>query len=466
MLSAAKGWREIVTGLCMTSRADRDAAVARMAQFAGSAQSVREHLGDILESPVFRGSHRSREFLTYVVEKAVSGDIEALKERVIGVELFGRTPSYDTSEDAIVRVAANEVRKKLLRYYESDGAKSAYRILLASGSYIPEFSRAGIQIPSLKDPAHASNGDPTWNFAGEDRIGARIGVRRYGWFAGVFALGMALGILLAGRGQWHSTKAVLPWSALFQGSGQNLLVCSDTSLNMLEEYLDTSVSVSEYANRQLVGSLNLLSSEKQQVARLLGGPDFTTSTSPVDAAIAAKIAEVAASYSRHFEVRAARQLYARDFKTDGNFILLGSPRSNPWTSLFQDRLDFSFVFDPVSRIEKIQNHRPRPGESGEYVPAARGGGTGEAYAITAFVPNLEQKGNVLIIAGSSAEATAAAAYFVTDLPGLTETLRRHGIEPAGQPRYFEVLLRVTTMAGSSTRRDVISLHAIDYGTTR
>ena len=53
-----------------------------------------------------------------------------MKERVIGIKLFGRDPSYDTGEDAIVRVTASDVRRRLLQHYGKYGFTSEFRISL------------------------------------------------------------------------------------------------------------------------------------------------------------------------------------------------------------------------------------------------------------------------------------------------------------------------------------------------
>ncbi len=101
----------------------------------------REHLKEVTESAAFRGSHRSAQFLKYICEQAIAGNLHSLKERAIGVELFGRPPAYDTGEDAIVRVTASDVRKRLSHYYlSSAGSSSELRINLPVGSYLPEFA--------------------------------------------------------------------------------------------------------------------------------------------------------------------------------------------------------------------------------------------------------------------------------------------------------------------------------------
>src|SRR5579871_2587409 len=77
---------------------------------------IREELDRILASPEFRTSKRSQEFLRYVVEHTLQGESDLLKERTIGVDVFGRPADYDPSDDATVRVRAGEVRKRLGLY--------------------------------------------------------------------------------------------------------------------------------------------------------------------------------------------------------------------------------------------------------------------------------------------------------------------------------------------------------------
>src|SRR5580692_12999852 len=121
-----------------------DARTLELAKVTGTEENIallQQHVKEVIEGEAFKGSHRSGQFLQYIVDQAIVGHFESLKERVIGVELFGRSPSYDTGEDAIVRVTASDVRKRLLQHYGKYGAPSAYRISLPLGSYIPEITR-------------------------------------------------------------------------------------------------------------------------------------------------------------------------------------------------------------------------------------------------------------------------------------------------------------------------------------
>src|SRR5215469_405913 len=83
---------------------------------------VRNHLEEIIGSSAFAGSRRSQDFLRLIVEHALAGRFESLKERMIGAEMFGRPVGYDTANDAVVRVKATEVRRKLAQFY-SDAPK-------------------------------------------------------------------------------------------------------------------------------------------------------------------------------------------------------------------------------------------------------------------------------------------------------------------------------------------------------
>jgi hypothetical protein len=98
--------------------------------------SVRAHLATLLESDAFRGSERSKQFLSFVIERTLEGRQSEIKERTIGTDLFGRPADYDMVGDSIVRVKANEVRRRLGRFYSELG-DAPVRIELAPGSYVP-----------------------------------------------------------------------------------------------------------------------------------------------------------------------------------------------------------------------------------------------------------------------------------------------------------------------------------------
>jgi len=117
--------------------------------------AIREQLELLVQDQVFRSSKRSVQFLRYVVEQTLSGAADRIKERTIGVEVFGRDPSYDTNLDHIVRTAAIELRKRLSIYYGEEKHRSELRMVMVPGSYIPHFT-----YPPSTDQKEQDFGEP------------------------------------------------------------------------------------------------------------------------------------------------------------------------------------------------------------------------------------------------------------------------------------------------------------------
>src|ERR1700677_1494032 len=95
---------------------------------------VRDHLKDGFGSKAFAGSKRAQDFLQLIVEHALAGRLDSLRERMIGAEMFGRSIDYDTANDAVVRVKATEVRRKLAQYYQEAAHTILVCVVLPSGS--------------------------------------------------------------------------------------------------------------------------------------------------------------------------------------------------------------------------------------------------------------------------------------------------------------------------------------------
>jgi len=100
---------------------------------------VLTELERVIESPAMSNSRRCQDFLRYVVRLTLDGRAEQIKERTIAQEVFGRGDDFEPSEDSAVRVKAGELRKRLQRHYEREGACTAVRIQLPLGSYVPVF---------------------------------------------------------------------------------------------------------------------------------------------------------------------------------------------------------------------------------------------------------------------------------------------------------------------------------------
>ena len=118
---------------------------------AKQAAAVRNTLETVISSPAFAGSKRCQDFVRLVVQHCLAGEVESLRERQIGVEMFGRRADYDTSNDAVVRVRATEVRKRLAQFYRETDPPPPVHIELPPGSYVPVFHYSAETAAAPKD---------------------------------------------------------------------------------------------------------------------------------------------------------------------------------------------------------------------------------------------------------------------------------------------------------------------------
>jgi hypothetical protein len=122
--------------------------------------AVLDQLERILGSTVFRNSKRHSSLLRHLVERSVAGTVADLKERTLGVEVFGRPADYDNYADPVVRISAGEVRKRIAQYYHEPDRERELRIELPLGSYVPEFHKPAFapeQTPAKPEPESVPN---------------------------------------------------------------------------------------------------------------------------------------------------------------------------------------------------------------------------------------------------------------------------------------------------------------------
>lgn len=101
--------------------------------------AIQEQLERLLSNSHFNQSRRFPSFLRFVIDQTLLGQTDLLKERTLGIEIFGREADYDTASDPIVRVTATEIRKRIAQYYQEPGHESELRVTLPAGSYVPQF---------------------------------------------------------------------------------------------------------------------------------------------------------------------------------------------------------------------------------------------------------------------------------------------------------------------------------------
>ena len=125
----------------------------------------RTELATVLASDIFKRSPQLSRLLLYLCEKCFKGSAGEITEYGIGLDVLGRDPGFDPQQDALVRVNAHHLRKRLKEYYATTGRDHEIQIVLPSGCYAPQFvpqpesvpseeeDRMGAEAPSGKPPA-------------------------------------------------------------------------------------------------------------------------------------------------------------------------------------------------------------------------------------------------------------------------------------------------------------------------
>jgi hypothetical protein len=437
-------------------------AEERARHLADIAPVIQSEVQKICASAPFRTSHRSRVFLEYVVKKALAGRFDDLKERVIGSSLFGRPAGYDTGADSMVRVVANETRKRLQAYYAQPQNDGCVRIELPAGSYLPSVHH---RPPALDDqhgkvgPRVAEQPPPAQPF-----LGKLIGPRT--WMAGMLLLaGLCVFLFVQNRSlqrqvgnrtPTNSARVTEPWSTLFTGNRGLQILLADTSVGGIQTLLQSQLPFADYVNRRYIPDENRIAPQLDRFLHFLLDNQYT---SVAYATTAVRIAQLAQSCSVPVSVSYARDMSLRTFKSGASFVVLGTTRANPWAQLFEPQLNFSVEFtNERGEHEPIMRNRvPRHGEPSAYVPGPGPSATiQESYGHLAFLPSFYKGGHMLLVTGTGSPATEAAGEFVTNMDRLRDALIKLGVDPSGEPQSFEILLRVRDTSGTPIQSEVIS----------
>lgn len=398
------------------ARDDRDASV--------SPELVREELERILESTAFRGSKRCQHFLRYVVEEVLAGRLESLKERSLGVEVFERPPAYDTSEDAIVRVKANEVRKRLAQHYMEAGQTGRVRIDLPAGSYVPEFHSTPEAAPQKAAPRRP---------------------RKRLWIP---VAALAAVALLAGL--YFRPRAASPadefWAPMMRNP-RPVLLCSGNPVVYL-----LSTRAREEFRRRNPGAPSkpyILTPPTEEIS----GKDFIPAVDQFigvgNAHAAAQLSVLFARMGKESQIRIDNDTSFTDLR--GTPAILIGAFSNSWT--MEMTKDFRFVFELSDGLRTVRDRTTNktwslPGEPGTKPPVD--------YGILSRVFR-STTGEVLIsVAGITQYGTQAAGELLASPARLSEALRK---APAGwQNKDMQILLETNIIGRTPAGARIIEMH--------
>jgi hypothetical protein len=377
--------------------------------------SVLRQLDRILHSRLFRSSKRNPALLKYIVEQTLDGHGDAMKERILGVEVFGREPDYDTNLDHVVRTAAGEVRKRLAQYYVQAGAHDEIRIEVPPGAYVAQFrlAREGSALtdaapaPEAEGPVHWLKGRAARLFL----VGSLVA-------NAVLAVVLILGARPSFRGASTLEKF---WDPVFAGS-RPVLIC-------------VGLQHGSGAPKQPAAESDVVTLDLDPLMRGVYMADLLALS---------RVAAYAGERNARFRVADPASTSFSDLQ-DGPTILIGFS-NNPWTTRIADRLRYGFVVNRGNRTFGILDKR-NPGRKDWLWSADPAVETTKDYAIVSRLLDRRVEQVVVIVGGLGPHGTEAAGQFITD-PEQIKKVEPYA--PSGWARKnLQVVLSAEVVKGSS-----------------
>ncbi len=166
----------------------------------------------------------------YLVESASAGSRP--KEFEVAAAVFGRTSSFDGSQDASVRVAVHRLRRKLDEFYAGPGRDETVRLTVPKGEYR--------MVAEARPAEAAAPAPPPRDWRGYALIG--LGV--------LAALNLAVwAVFWTDHGSERSlgrVQASAPWAPLLKADAPTLLVLGDYIFGEINEAAGVNRLVREY----------------------------------------------------------------------------------------------------------------------------------------------------------------------------------------------------------------------------
>jgi len=382
-----------------------------------NAAAIREQLDRLLGSSYFNHSKRIPSFLKFVVEQTVSGQTEPLKERTLGVEVFGREADYDTGSDSIVRVTAAELRKRIAQYYQDPGHENELRISLPSGSYIPHFHWPNAAQKNEESQPTAVVATPT-----ELHV-----VRRRQWLLRPVVLIpaiLAVVVLLAAGAflYWKTIPRPAPpdsfWEPVFGTSEPVLLCVADQS-----QY--PAITLRDAAN--LSHQITLKSNLTTVVIDDLG---------PI-----IKIGNVLQTNGKKYSLKGESTTSLLDLR-NGPTILIGA-FDNVWTLRLTQSLRYRFANNPeMTEFGIVDSAHPAPMKWMVSRQQQINTNNYGDYALIARFTDATTGKLTIVAAGVGLGGTIAAAEFIANQDDLAQAMRS-----AGSRKNMEIVLSTQIIDG-------------------
>lgn len=392
-------------------------------------------------------SARLQELLFYIGKRYLRDTSDPVHEQEIGVQVFKRPDSYDTSLDNIVRTNVSDLRKRIEAYFQTEGLREPLIVEIPRGGYTPIFryrvaeTEPAASIPvenpatAIVAPALAEHPEE----ASRRRFWMPAALVVFAVLIVVLATGCAvlwyqLSALRHSLFAWQFQPSVAAfWSDILNANSDTDLVMSDTGIGMVQALSQKTFPLDQYLNRSYVEQLQeeKLSPDMQGALNRIMAWNLA---SPDEFSLARRIMALDPT-GKKLHLYNARN-YMPDLINRDNVILIGARRSNPWDELFDSRLNFITEFDN----RRVVNRAPAAGEQPVYPTSDSVG-----YCVVAYLPKSDQSGIDLLIEGTNAEATEAAGNFLLSEDQLSNFKRMLHVTKLP---YFQVLLKVSSVRGT------------------
>ncbi len=398
----------------------------------------------VLRSETFRTSAALRRLLRFLVDKAVAGEADQLKEYSIGVDAFGKPSSYDPRHDAIVRLQVGRLRQKLGEYYRTEGKDDPVVFELPKGRFKLKWE---VRTAPLEDDRNSVALSPA----------PAPDVRRWRMITLALASGLAIAAIwgvYSGIALWsvHASANRSGWTPEleqlwrpFLGSSRPVVIALADPLFI--ELQGTDIFFRKISIRRLEDAK--ASPELSALRKLLGNPQMHPAYSYMPTG------ELMSSFlmakllgSRRQDIRLARssQLPLQELG-DNNVILIGPEViiDSKWPGI---QLKPALVQTP----EGIRNLNPRPGELAFFADRRFGSAPndGEAYALISHAPGPLGNGVIQTFTSSRTWGREGAVQAFTNA-ALARVLVNKLKRSSGQiPRYYQVVVRVKFTDGIPT----------------
>jgi hypothetical protein len=346
---------------------------------------------------------------------------------------------------------------KLHEYFNEDGRNEPLILEIPKGAYAPAF-RAAVQKPVAPALEPVSTVLPA-----------------IPWRRRAFVPWAMCGVLVVvcstllyrsapSRAVSASTPAPLTWpfSQVFDARHQTIMVVADSNYGMSRILASRTGSLDQYLRRDFQQGPTV-SKIGEADSRLSDYIANSTLTSFADVADVVSLLKMAGPLQSQVSVRYPRDLRMRDLDHE-NYIFIGSPASNPWVALLQDKLNFRESESVVGKSVKVfVNKTPLPGEQPRYEGLRWTGTQGEDYATISLLPNPTHDGSVLALQGLQQEGTEAAGRFLADEENrrqLMNALHISAADGASQNIWFEALIRSRTVSGAPNSTTLVAVRRI------